>query len=418
MVSLGGRSKRRSMRLDYRRFTRERHAGVILAAVLLAAVVVSYALILHLEDVKSYYLGGLGDVYAIQNPLQFNQTLREYTVVAVMFESPTCPHCKRLYPYWHQVEVMAPLLSQQLGVNVSVNHVMYGPATDPIFRRYGVEETPTFILFVKGKPVSVKGYADFGPEFVPNPVEAIKEWIISTAEANLRNIASGKSGGRAKSVTAARLSSGSIAASLMIAAAVVAGVLSAFSPCVLPLLITYITSTAALARGLSASSCTLCGLAAAAGGLAIAVLFVAAGSVASAIHDILMPAVAVTVLGLGLGLVLGVPMEAATARIARKGLLGFCTLYGLLSLQCTLPLVAGALLLALGAGSLALGAGVALGFALGLGGSLGAVLYASSRMGAVIANKLLAKTDLLNRIGGLVMMAAGVYLLLYVNGLV
>ncbi len=410
----------RSMRLDFKRFTRERYAGIILAAVILAAVILSYALTLHLEDVKRYYLGGIGDIYAIQNPLQFDRLLKEYTVVAVMFESPTCPHCRRLYPYWHQVEIAAPLLSQQLGVNVSVNHVMYSSATDPIFRRYHIEETPTLILFVNGKPVSIKGYADFGPEFVRDPVEAIKEWIVSTAERALQSSSNTSLSSRASMYRGEALaaSAGLLAAVLMLASALAAGVLSAFSPCVLPLLITYISSTATLAKRLNTSTCTLCGLAAAAGGVAIALVFVVAGSIASVIQDVLMPAIAATVLALGIALLLGVPMEVGTAKIARKGLLGFCGIYGLLSLQCTLPLVAGALLLALGAGNLLLGAGVALAFGIGLGASLAAVLYATSRAGTALANKLLAKSDLLNRIGGAVMIAAGLYLLLYVNGLV
>ncbi len=402
---------RSRMRLDLSRFKRERYAAilVLVAAALTAALAVASLGVS--ETAASFYTGRLKslDPYLLQSSVRFDEVINNHTYAAVMFEGPRCPICKKMEPYWRQLEPVAPRL---LGVHLY--RIVYSPATHEAFARYGVEDTPTFILFANGKPVARHVGAFPGP----NVTQSMLDWLRSSLERAKTEAAPPSEPGRGEASRLAEEAVGGLAVLAAAAAALVAGVLTTFSPCVLPVLLVYVSSLASQGRRMGVGDCSVCGAAAAAGALGIAALFVAAGAVAAGVQNLLVPMVASAVIAVGVAALLGVPMEFGSLRARRGGLLGFCGLYGVLALQCTLPLVAGALLLAMGTGNLVTGGLVALSFAAGLGVSLSATLYAATTLGSGFVNRLLAKSDLLNRIGGAVMVAAGVYLLAYNLGLV
>ncbi|AEM39290.1 cytochrome c biogenesis protein transmembrane region [Pyrolobus fumarii 1A] len=402
----------RSMRLDVSRFARERYAGLLVILITVSLMVLTLASVGVDIEASSYYLRGTSpnsNSYELKNSLQLFQVIEREPIVAVMFESPTCPTCQRMKPYWHMLEIV----SDKLGIKFY--HIVYSSATHEAFVRYRVEETPTFIVFVNGKPVD-RHVGDFVAD---NITRAMLEWVKSAVrEASMQANVTSRASYNEESSQAFQAGVGVAAFATMLAAALVAGILATFSPCVLPVLVAYATSSASRGTQMPVSMFASCSAAAAGGALALGMLFVIAGAVAANLQSLILPSIALAIVAAGIAMMLGVPMEFATMRARRAGLLGFCSLYGVVALQCTLPLVAGALLLAMGAGDILRGVLVALAFALGLGASLGGVMYASSRLGAEFARKLVARSTLLNRIGGLVMVAAGAYLLAYALGVV
>lgn len=406
-----GRSRRGSrFRLELERFSRERYAAlVILVVAVLGGALAAYALLTDI-DVANVYTGRFAapDLYRLQSSVHLENVIHEYRYVAVMFELPNCPHCKEMYPYWHLLELMQANLTGVLGARVHLYHIVYGPSTREAFSRYGIEETPTFILFAEGRPVA----RHVGVFTASNVTEAMIEWLRrSIHSANASRVVVER-GGASESITAEEAAGAAVLA-VAAAAALAAGVITAFSPCVLPALLVYLSSMASAGRRLGAGECVACGVVATLGALAIAAAFAVLGGVAAGLQQALSMVMGFAVIAVGLAALLGVPVEIGSARLRRVGLLGFCGAYGVLALQCTLPLVAGALLLAAGAGSIAKGLVVAASFALGMGGALTATTLAVARLGRSFAERLMAKSQLFNRVAGLVMLVAGLLLIVY-----
>lgn len=65
--------------------------------------------------------------------------------VVVMFYSPSCPHCRTIFPYFEEFarELSGKMLFGRLNV---LAHSWIG-------ERYGVRGTPTFKFFCRGRPV-------------------------------------------------------------------------------------------------------------------------------------------------------------------------------------------------------------------------------------------------------------------------
>ncbi|BES80677.1 hypothetical protein PABY_02440 [Pyrodictium abyssi] len=511
----------RRMRLDLRGFQKEKKAGLLLVALVAAGALVAALLLSQEQGIANYYMSV--DEYAISSSSMLEKIIGSSAKpVAVMFESPTCPTCKQMHPYWAVLERRSNILPVQF------YHIVFSPATEEAFRRYRVIDTPTFIVFVGGQPVArhvgafggdnitdtMLNWALFsaGLSVVSDPQklaeeglrifnnrcsschgriagldrESLKAWLDSRrgepdllskrlAEALEKNMtlrelygsygaisdavktmrkyipdltsyeidrisylldyASAVLEGKeppaiiqpkpkinATAVTAvqrqeapAEASVAATSASIVGAlAALAAGIVAAFSPCVLPLLVTYVSVVGASGRALTASRCIACGVAAFAGVIAIGVLFVSASSLAASIQSILLPVVAAAVIAAGVASILGVPVELEGIVSARRGgLTGFCAVYGFLAVQCNLPLVAGALLLAAGIGSTSSGLLVAASFAAGVSIPLAAAVYAAGRLGGSIVNRIMGRYTLLSRVGGLILVAAGVYLLAY-----
>ena len=535
---------RRSMRLDLRGFQRQKLAGAVLIGIVVVAAGLA-AYLMHRETgVAKYYLNV--NEHEIPNEAVFQREVIEGSrvkPVAVMFESPTCPVCKRMAPYWAVLEKRGDDLP------VRFYHVMLSSSTFPLFDRYKVDETPTFIVFVDGKPVlrhigaflgqgnisdimlawalaavpaeqaprTPKDYAEQGLRIYnsrcaschgriagldkasletwlenaektavnamgPLAVKALRErmqeaikkkvylhevyqdgwdgltaavrdmrkylpdllaheiertsYLLDYASAVLEDreppvfpwmklpanvtVSQAASGGEASPVTAKAEAGAAAAAAASslglvgIATAVVAGVVSVFSPCVLPLLLAQVSVVAKSGRRLGVGSCVACGIAAALGVMAIGGLFLVASGLASSLQHVLLPVVALAIVAAGLASLLGVPVELqGLIGGKRRGLIGFCTVYGLLAVQCNLPIVVGVLLLIAGLGLSAAGLAALAALMVGSGVPLALVMWAVSRGGASIAERLLQRNELLSRIGGGVLLAAGLYLLLY-----
>ncbi len=508
------------LRLDLVAFQAERRAGVtVLALILVAAAVASYALAMA-GDTASSYLGGVGR--ELRSAEHLEAVIRGGKPVAVMFESPTCPVCKKMKPFWLVLEERSDRLP------VSFYHIVFGPETAEAFRRYGVTETPTFIVFSGGRPVArhvgafeaenvteamlAWALAAVGLSLASNPEqlaseglevyqakcaschgplegldpEDLRAWLerglaehdllarrlseavmegrllselyggygrLSEAVASMRKyvdltsyevdratylleyasaVLAGREpprlvtgaeqqlvtgeAGEATPLQQAGEAVGAAVLAASMAAAAVAGLVSAFSPCVLPVLVAYVAGLAG--SRLNAASCMACSLAAFAGSFAFAAVFALAGTVVTLFQQALIPVVASAVIGLGFASLTGVPAEFnALLKTRGRGVAGFCTVYGVLAVQCNLPLVVGALLLAAGAGGSG-GLVVAAAFAAGLAVPLGLALLAASRLGPGVLSGVLRRTRLLNLVGGSVLVAAGVYLLAYGLGLV
>jgi len=539
------------MRLDLSRFQKQRISGAIVITAAIIAVLLAAYFVVREQHVAEYYLQSTG--HDIPNMAVFEKIIgNSKRPVAVMFESPTCPACARMRPYWRELEKRADIE----GLKVEFYHVMLSPSTRDIFIKYRVEDTPTFIVFVNGKPVArhigiftpppgvnvtdymlawvyskvgaattprtPKGLAMEGlrifnqrcavchgriegldkaslekwlrsavrtsanpvaaealtdlirnatsqgillhqlydkndpelgfdalsdtvesmkryvPDLMPHevrataylldyvtavledrkpPVFAWMKLLNETSNFTAQAGAAEERGGNATKLAAAELGGagqglGAVGLAAA-AAAAVSGIIAVFSPCVLPLLFTQLSVVAASGRRLGAGHCVACGVAAAAGILAFGALFLAFGGLVSSLQRILLPVVAAAVVAAGAASLLGVPVELQGMVSAKRGgLMGFCALYGFLAVQCNLPIVIGALFLVLGLG-LSLGGFLALvSLAAGVGIPLAVVMWLVSRGGAAMADKLLRRNELLTRVGGAVMLAAGLYLLL------
>ena len=538
----------RKMRLDLSRFQKQRVSGAIVITAAIIAVLLAAYFLVREQHVAEYYLQSTG--HEIPNMAVFERIItNSKRPVAVMFESPTCPACAKMRPYWRELEKNA-------SGQVEFYHVMLSPSTRDIFMKYRVEDTPTFIVFVNGKPVArhigifippkgmnvteyiltwvyskagaanaprtprdlaleglriynqrcavchgriegldkaslekwlnnaVKTSAnavaaetlvkliknatrqgillhqlydkddpELGFSMLSDAVESMKKYVPNLMTHEVRDTAylldyitavledkkppvfawmkllnetvnaTGQAGaaeersGNATRLTASELGeagAGLSAVGLAAAAtAAVSGVIAVFSPCVLPLLLTQLSVVAASGRRLGVGRCVACGVAAAAGILAFGALFLAFGGLVSSLQRILLPVVAAAVVAAGAASLLGVPVELQGLVSAKRGgLMGFCALYGFLAVQCNLPIVIGALFLVLGLG-LSLGGVLALvSLAAGVGIPLAIVMWLVSRGGAAVADKLLRRNELLTRVGGAVMLAAGLYLLL------
>ncbi len=200
---------------------------------------------------------------------------------------------------------------------------------------------------------------------------------------------------------------------ISILACAAAGVVAAFSPCVLPLLVSYASSLSR--EGVTYGNAILCSLAATGGVIAVSLCFLALGGVVQAVQWVLLPVVGGVIAAAGAASLLGVPSFIGGFRLRGRGFVGFCSVYGLLAVQCNLPIVIGALLL-VAAGGLVAGAAGAISFALGVGLPLGVLVYASSKARSIV-EKLTKRSRLLEVVGGLVMIAAGAALVAHGVGL-
>ena len=525
------------MRLDLRGFQRQRVAGALVIALMVFASLLAAYLVHREEGIGKYYLGTSGN--EIPSTELFDKIVSESKKpVAVMFESYTCPVCKRMYPYWRVLE------QQSRNLPLGFYHVYYTERTAKLFSRYGIEETPTFIVFVKGRPVArhvgafmaqgnvsdvmlswaiaaaqatpstPRGYAEEGlrifntrcaschgrlpgldrgsiedwlrngaktatdmrsaaafpaladsinkavregkylhelyhgfdglmasvrdmrkyvPDLLEHEIERtsyLLDYVTAVLEnrtppvfpwMKLSNTTAAAATAAAKEDTkggASRLeaaAAGSSAVGLVaVVTAAVSGLVAVFSPCVLPLLVTHASVVAASRQRLGAGRCAACGAAAAASIIAVGALFLAAGKLVASVQQLLLVVVSAAVLAAGLAGLLGVPVELQGLVSGKKGgLIGFCAVYGFLALQCNLPIVAGALLLVAGLGLSLGGVAALLALAAGVGVPLAALTWVVSRGGRAVADRLLARNELLTRIGGAVMALAGLYLLLH-----
>ncbi len=201
-------------------------------------------------------------------------------------------------------------------------------------------------------------------------------------------------------------------------AALLAGLIAAFSPCVFPLLLAYLTTLASRgeAPSLGGGAALKAFLAAAAGTLVIGSFFLVLGDLASGVAEVLLPAAALLLVGAGVLGYLEVPTFINMSVKSRRGITGFSFIYGLLAVQCSLPLVASALMI-IASGGLETGVPSLLAFSLGIAAPVGLAVYATQkgRLGTLL-ERLSSREA--RRITHLVLAFMGAILLFYSLGMI
>ncbi|MCE4610900.1 MAG: thioredoxin domain-containing protein [Desulfurococcales archaeon] len=426
-------------------------ASILTLGVLLGSLVAFYLLMAGPSSgAEEFYLGSL----ELKSESSFKAALRSYDKLAAMFSSDTCPVCRSLEPVWRD------LASDMEGYRLVI--VKLTPLTARLFAEEGVVETPTFIVYVGGDEVARlvggvrKEYAaEFFRAWLKSALEgragaeevleracgdchALEEVVRALSGArgipeSIDLISKAHDGGEVgveealKAVAAVatltwgtghaeeatRLEVGlpdSLPQVSVVLAALVAGVAAGLSPCVLPILAAY--SMASAATGASRILWSLEVLALSAlGAAAAAGLFVAAGSAFTTLQAIAPAAAGATLTVAGLLEYAGVASYIYAPWAGRGRRLGY-VIYGLLAVQCSLPIVAGAMLAA-ASGSL-IGLASLTAFSLGI-----ALPAAASTLSANLAVKLsrLGSSEA-RRVLGAIIAAAGLILLASSLGLV
>ncbi len=200
-------------------------------------------------------------------------------------------------------------------------------------------------------------------------------------------------------------------------AALLAGLIAALSPCVFPLLVSYTTSLASNPRsGLGAGASLKAFAFAAAGALGVGALFMLAGEAVAEASELLLPTAALVLIAAGLLEFLRVPTFINVNVKSERSLTSFTLLYGVLAVQCSFPLVAGAMLL-VASGGLDSGLPALAGFALGISAPVGLAVWASST-GRLKGLVLRVSGESFRRYTSLALSLSGVFLLAYSIGLV
>jgi len=204
-----------------------------------------------------------------------------------------------------------------------------------------------------------------------------------------------------------------------VGAALLAGLIAAFSPCVFPLLLAYLSALATRGGGgeeLGTPAAVKAFAAAAAGTFVIGLAFLLLGDLATGVNQVLLPAAALVLVGAGVLGYMDVPTFVNIGVRSRRGLVGFSFIYGVLAVQCSLPLVASALMI-VASGGLETGLPSLLAFTLGIAAPVGLAVYAVQHERLARAMQRLTSKDA-RRLTFLVLAFMGVILLLYSLGLI
>jgi len=369
-----------------------RHLAVIIAL----SAAVAALLALHGSSTAS--------PYTLATPEELEAAIRSGGPVAVMFSSPTCQSCARMKPHWEK------LAQAQQRIGIRFYTVELTRETAEAFRRYNVTHTPTFILFYNGRPV-----ARHVGEFPGNATQAILEWAT---DALLNPQAGGApqqpqtcAGGACTADLPAVEGGGDAALTAAAAAAAfTAGLLSPLSPCTLPILIAYTASSRAPGRrARRAAGCFAASTATVlAAGLLLALL-----PQPTELIEAITPFTGALLIFLGLAEALGYEPEIPSINPSRLGYWGGCSLLGLLSTQCSLPLLLGPLMLAIGAAPHIAGGAlyIAASYAAGLGLTLALLLAGSGRVREALER--VVGGSVYTRATGVITLAAGLILIAY-----
>lgn len=333
------------------------------------------------------------------SPQKFESIAEGSPKVAVFFSEQDCSNCAEMTPVWKTVSGM-------YGNSIIFVEVGYSLETSQIFANYDVVSTPTFILFVNGANVSRFN----GPFASPS---AMEQFVQNDSSAS-------------QTVTGTYL--GQLAflqsESPAILISLVLGICVFASPCVLPLLPGYLgflvrneSGKGKKMTGISSLSSFAAGLA---GILLVGILFVVLGSIfwnviiagRLLIVFVLMALGAASILGLGLFSSLSRFLGARNSdESSIRSITSYSFMYGFLSLGCSLPLMAGAMLNILdGIGTASLIARL-LAFGIGFATPLAFFTYAISRGIGFSASRLGKGSNILQKVGGATMIAASFLLL-------
>ncbi len=243
-----------------------------------------------------------------------------------------------------------------------------------------------------------------------NDVKEAAQFLESLSE-RLLGIKRGQKfeNGQSTKISMSNLNMGILSPILLFLAGLGAGIAAAESPCVFPLFITHIVASTK-SKEKKAVHAIGCGLAAAIGVALIGVLFLVFSQAVLEFQKILLPVIAFIIIVTSLAELVKLPIEFSPGKVAKGGH-AFCFLYGFLSVQCSLPLVIGALLLIAAGGGLY----TLLGFSIGIGLPLMISSYLAPRMRKSV-EKLMKNADKVELISTALMLIAGIYLMLYAFG--
>lgn len=294
--------------------------------------------------------------------------------IAVLFWSPGCKLCDEIKPYWVNLSASGGIP----GVRMA-SFSLGDPEGLRLASAYSITRTPTILILDH----ELREVSRVGPETlagvasVSNLRSTIERFAQKTEPREIPR------------------------ASLLLYPALGAAI--ALSPCSMPLLLLY---SASLAPAASKSSLAIrCGLLAMLGLGVLGLLIVIASSMVVSLAPIALRVLGFLLLSVG---VIALTGEAGVAsQIQARSVNVACLSFGVVASQCSLPLIAGALLAPALSGSVALGlASLAL-LALGLGATLGVVLYTSGRIAEALYNTVGAGN--MTRIGGLLIAILGLY---------
>ena len=308
--------------------------------------------------------------------------------VAVMFWSETCQVCEEMRPYWERL--------QRAGVpGVKIMDVPLIPGkTDKIFLDYGVDETPTFMVLRDGAVVA----KIVGGVRSSNITKYLENWIMESVK-KVESVHAEE--GEEKKFDYATL-----------AVLPFLGAIIAFSPCSAPIVAAY----AGFGRARRGKDYAICMGSSFMGTMALGSLFVIAASMVAGLIKGLTFALAIAAILFGFLTLFtasdSCPLPSKKVRnILSSGLPAACFSFGLVSLQCSLPLLAGYIALIGSTGDLVLGlAGMSL-LAIGMASSLAATLYLAGKATGAFS-KASKSPVLLERIGGSLLVILGLYLVL------
>ncbi len=306
-------------------------------------------------------------------------------VVAVMFWSETCSSCELMKPYWMVVEKSPPE-----GIRV-VDVPLVPGETDRLFMEYGITETPTFLVLRDGAVVA----KIVGPVQSEDPALYFREWIESAAKMT------GTSNEQVSGWGPATL-----------ALLPILGALVALSPCSAPIVAAYATMGRVRGKG----DYAVCLGSSFVGTMVLGSMMVLAASFVAGLIKGLTFALAVAVILFGSLTIFtaseSCPLPGQRVRgLLSSGLPAACFSFGLVSFQCSLPLLAGYIALISATRDVLAGVtGVAL-LALGMATALVISLYLARRATSVFS-KVMKNPAWLERVSGGVLVALGIYLLL------
>lgn len=389
-----------SMRISFEDIRASRAGSIIIIIVVIAAVI-GFSFLVAGDRVSSYYLA-VGD-RSITSYDEFKSILMySEKPIAVMFKTPTCPTCSAQYPFWVILERSSDVLP------IDFYSVTADRDTMKIFIELGINEVPVYIVFRDG--VEVGRYVGGFPES-PNLTMTMLEWAMSVAFGE-GEVEVERGGAFTRISEFISGSSSGVFSVVSVAVSMFVGVIAAFSPCVFPL---FIASLSSMSRGGEVHGygkrALGCSIAVATGVLGVSAGFIVFTSLFSGLQKVLLPLAALVIALAGFMGLLGVPAELGGSIRGKRGFYVFCFLYGLLAVQCNLPLIAGALFLA--ASSLALGSWASVAaLALGMSIPLSLVVYLSGRTGGMLRN-IEDKLPMIKRVGYVFMVLAGIYLLYY-----
>lgn len=308
----------------------------------------------------------------------------EFKAIAIMFDSVTCDTCREMRPFWARVEENPP-------DNVIVTHVTLQSEVGPrLFSQFSIVQTPTFLILDS----SLREIARYVGRFPgPDVEKSMRAWIQDTllkAGINQRESLSRGYG-----------------YSLSLLAYPILGVLVALSPCMAPALLVYIVSGSYTSR--SIAKCASCSLLAMAGVFLLSLTLVISLALVSELIVGLRIAFSIAVLMLGI-YSLASPYIQSLPAVYSKSQYALCFSYGILSLQCSLPIMLGSLT-ALSSLGLSLEAliGMLL-FSSGVAGTLFLVMLAS---GGILARVIgILQASQVTRFGGFILATLGAYMLI------